>query len=369
MNRWRSFRQLLLARFREFYREPIAIFWVYGFPFLLAVGLALAFRTTEAPPPDIDIQEEPAQTDSVHKLQAALEKDGLPAELHSAADCHQRLRTGKTALYVVPVADGYRYEYDPARGDSVLARYRVDNVVLRLRADVVEHETTGDTPDTAIQHWKAGSVSWETTEVRNREPGNRYIDFLMPGLIGLNIMGGGLFGIGFALVDMRVRKLLKRLLATPMSRSDFLLSIFGSRLVFMLPEMLFLGGLAWLVFGVPMQGNWLTLIIVIVVGSAAFSGLGLLIASRTDKLETASGLMNLVMLPGWLVSGTFFSAKHFPAVAQPVIQALPLTQVNDALRAVMLEGASLAAISWRLAILLGWAGVSFLLALRWFRWN
>ena len=181
-------------------------------------------------------------------------------------------------------------------------------------------------------------------------------------------MAGGP-GVGFVIVDMRVRKLLKRFLATPMRRSDFLLSVVGSRLVFVFPEMLLLGLLGILGFGMPLRGNVLTATLVVLVGGATFCGLGLLLACRTQKTETVSGLIQLLALPMWMLSGTFFSSSRFPAVLQPLIQGLPLTQVNDALREVVLEGASLAAVGWRLAILAAWTVVSFLLALRWFRWS
>jgi ABC-type multidrug transport system permease subunit len=185
--------------------------------------------------------------------------------------------------------------------------------------------------------------------------------------MGLNLMGGGLWGVGFVLVDMRVRKLLKRLVATPMRRDDFLFTILTARMVFLLPEMVLLV-LVGLIAGVPLRCSVLTLLVVIIVGASAFSGLGLLIACRTAKTETVSGLMNLVMLPMWLLSGTFFSSKRFPEAAQPFIQALPLTQLNDALRETMLEGATLMDVAWRLGILTAWALVTFFLALRWFRW-
>ncbi len=372
MSRRYPLAQLFLARLREFYREPEVIFWVYGFPVLLAVGLGIAFWSREPDPPAVDVQEVPEHLSDSMALVKLLHDDHLPTELKSETDCQFRLRTGRTALYVVPAGDDYRYVYDPARPESLLARYRVDDLIARWKAEV-QIDSSGDGASSrrsaGSQHWKAGKTSWQTEDVRTKEPGNRYIDFLMPGLMGMNLMGGGLWGVGFVIVDMRVRKLLKRLLATPMRRGDFLLSILSARLIFMLPEMLILVLLGWLVFDVPLQGNIGTLAVVIVLGAAAFSGIGLLVACRANKTETVSGLMNLVMLPMWLLSGIFFSSKHFPEVLQPFIQALPLTQLNDALREVMLEGASLAAIGWRLAILAGYAVVCFLLGLKWFRWQ
>jgi ABC-2 type transport system permease protein len=347
MNRWHQFTQLLLSRFREFYREPEVLFWVYGFPVLLAVGLGIAFWNRKPDPLHVDIQAQAGSTEA-EELQQALEKEDVKVEVHTPEECERRLEIGHTALYIVPRAGQYEYVYDETRTEGREARFQVDAV---------------------IQRWKAGVKHWPTTDLLITEPGSRYIDFLLPGLIGMNLMGGGLWGVGFVLVDMRVRKLLKRLLATPMRRSDFLLSILSARMVFMLPEMVLLLLFGNFVFGVPVRGNLVTLALVIMVGGGSFSGIGLLVACRAQKTETVSGLMNLVMLPMWLLSGIFFPSTRFPRVMQPFIQALPLTQLNDALREIMLEGKSLGSIAWRIAILSVWGIVTFALALRWFRWQ
>src|SRR5207253_1955261 len=239
------------------------------------------------------------------------------------------------------------FHFDQAREDAVRARHQVA---------------------VALYHWKAGEP-WTHDDKNLDEPGTRYIDFLMPGLIGMNLMGGGMWGIGFVLVEMRTRKLFKRLLATPMHRGDFLLSLLTSRMILVIPEMAIMLSMTVFVFRVPLEGNLLTLMLLLFVGGVAFSGLGLLIACRTEKTETVSGLMNLVMLPQWLLSGAFFSSKRFPDVTQPFIQALPLTQLNDALREVMIDGVGLGQVGWRLAVLALWAVVPFVLALRWFRWK
>jgi ABC-2 type transport system permease protein len=344
MTRWHAFQQLILARVREFFREPEAIFWVYGFPIILAVGLGLAFSGSQATAPEVDVvQDDYGRAEEVVKILVAAE---ITAEVHPEPICKDRLAKGKTSLYLVRADDKVRYVYDPARPESQLARRWVDAALARASSSLPPAE------DTLVS-----------------EPGSRYIHFLMPGLIGMNIMGGGLFGVGFILVDMRVRKLFKRLMATPMHRGDFLLSLLTARLLFLLPEMAALLLVGWLFFTVPLHGSFLTLLLVIVLGALAFSGLGLLLASRTDKTETMSGYMNVVMLPMYLLSGVFFSSKRFPDALQPFIQALPLTQLNDALREVMLEGAGLIEIGWRLAILAAWASVCFTLALRWFRWR
>src|SRR5437667_10188316 len=338
--------QLFIARLREFYREPEIIFWVYGFPLILTIGLGIAFKTREPEKSVVDILAGPGAA----ALLEPLEKAGMTVEAHDAEECRHRLRSGKTMMYLMPRSDGgYDYVFDKDRPESVLARNQVDTTLVR---------------------WRVGSaVNWKSEDEPVSEPGSRYIDFLLPGIIGMNLLGGGLWGVGFVIVDMRVRKLLKRLLATPMRRSHFLLSILTARMILMLPEMVLLLLLGWLAFGVPVRGSLITVCLFILVGATTFASLGLLIGSRTEKSETAQGLINLAALPMWLLSGIFFSSKRFPDAMQPLVQALPLTQFNDALREVMLEGASLADVAWRLGLLALWAVGTFVLAMKLFRWQ
>src|SRR5262249_32710408 len=251
----------------------------------------------EPEPPAVDIQQVSGFDTEMSHLLGLLKSDGMSVELHDADACHQRLRTGKTALYVVPDRASFRYVYDPSRPESVLARYRVDAVIERWKAAVAEEGKPNDTKGGSseiIRERKARGASWRTVDSLVKEPGNRYIDFLMPGLIGMNLMGGGLWGVGFVIVDMRVRKLLKRLLATPMKRYHYLLAILLARLVMLLPEMLLLILAGRFIFGVPLRGGLLTLALVVLAGASAFSRIGLLIASRTEQTETLSRLMNPV---------------------------------------------------------------------------
>ncbi len=343
-------RELILARVREFFREPEAIFWVYGFPILLAVGLGIAFRTSGEEPVRIWI-ETPAQPPLLGPTEGAvaecLEKDSrFRVERKPAEECRAGLTLGRADL-VIRLGDGVRFEFDPRRPESALARQWAD---------------------AAIQSAGGRRDAVKTAEARIDEHGARYIDFLIPGLIGMNLMGGGLWGVGFVIVDLRVRKLLKRFLATPMRKRDFLLSILGSRMLFLVPEVVLLLLVGRLAFGVPNRGSLAAVASVVVVAALSFSGLGLLVASRANKIETISGLMNLVMLPMWLLSGIFFSSERFPDEIQPFIQALPLTAANDALRSVMLEGKSLPSQASELVLLAAWGLVSFALSMRWFRW-
>jgi ABC-type multidrug transport system permease subunit len=242
----------------------------------------------------------------------------------------------------------YEYFFDPGRPESVVARNAVDDVL---------QAADGRKDPSAV-----------ADKVLN-EPGGRYIDFLIPGLLGMSLMGGGLWGVGFVIVDLRIRKLLKRFLATPMKKYDFLAGIMLSRFIFMVPEVVILLIFARLAFDVRIEGSILGVMFFIVLGALTFSGLGLLVASRSKTIESVSGLMNLVMLPMWILSGIFFSSERFPEVVQPFIALLPLTPLITALRAVMLEGTTPANLLPEAGILAVWGSVTFVLALKLFRWK
>jgi ABC-type multidrug transport system permease subunit len=359
IHRYSPLGQLILARLREFVREPEALFWVYGFPILMTILLGMAFRNQRVEKVAVDIVYGPRAAATRDALESNGGDERFDVTIVSADQARLRLRTGKSDVVVTPSdptstdnneAPVVRYEYrfDPTRPQSVLARSTVDDQLQRA----------GGRPDVA-----------EISLVPVEESGGRYIDFLVPGLLGMGLMGGGLWGVGFVTVDMRLRKLLKRFLATPMKKSQFLAAIMISRLMFMVPEVLVLLVFARYAFGVINHGSLLTLTFLIVLGAVMFAGIGLLVASRARTIEAVSGLMNLVMLPMWLLSGIFFSSDRFPDAIQPLIKAVPLTPLNDALRSVMLEGAPLAAQLPRIAIMLAWAALCFALALKWFRWQ
>jgi ABC-type multidrug transport system permease subunit len=350
--------QLTLARLREFYREPEAVFWVYGFPLIMTLALGIAFRNQPIERFTVDLRA----SASAQQIEQLLTKaDRFKVTISDEADALRRLRTGKTDLVIFAdlppdvettssSGDGaphYEYHLDPTKPGSLVARAAVDDVLQQ-----------------AAGRREAAHVK----DVEFTERGGRYIDFLVPGLLGMGLMGGGLWGVGFVTVDMRIRKLLKRFVATPMKKSHFLMALMFSRMVGTVPEVLLIFAFSWLVFGVAVQGSFLLVAALLLLGAVMFSGIGLLIASRAATLETVSGLMNLVMLPMWMLSGIFFSYERFPEMVQPLIKLLPLTALIDALRAVMLEAATPAAIAWQIATMAVWTVVSFALALRWFRW-
>lgn len=347
--------ELTISRMRIFYREPAAVFWVYGFPLVMALSLGTAFRENPKEQINVDLvvasreneaaAEPPSAIDNLEKRLLANPRFQLKSSPNE--DWRKRLQSGKADLVIEVDANGsYQFWDEPHRTESRLARHAVEAALLREQTKSLE---------VSVKHLD--------------KPGSRYIDFLLPGLIGLNLMGGGMWGVGFVIVDMRVRKLLKRFLATPMRKSDFLLSVMCSRLFFTLTDILILLVFGYLVFNVSSRGNYLELTIVVLLGGAMFAGIGLLVAGRVQTIETVSGVMNFVMLPMWILSGVFFSSERFPSEIQPLINSLPLTALNQALRGVMLEGQSLVALWPQVAILAVYSGLTFTIALWTFRWR
>jgi ABC-2 type transport system permease protein len=335
--------ELTLTRFRLFFREPSALFWTFGFPIVLAVALGIAFRNRPPEAAHVAIQAGPGAEQTASELAS----DEVKATVEDAAVARAELRSGKVTLVVVP-GNPRTYRYDETRPEARLARLLIDD---------------------RLQRAEGRSDPTRVTEERVTEPGARYIDFLVPGLLGMTLMSSSMWGIGYVIVELRTKKLLKRLLATPMRKGDFLLSFVVMRALFVLVEVPLLVTFGWVAFGVRVVGSLLLLLAVSLLGALAFAGLGLLVSSRAQNTQTVGGLMNLVMMPMFVGSGVFFSAANFPDGVQPVLRALPLTALNDALRAVVNEGAGAGAVARPMLVLAVWGALSFAAALRLFRWR
>ena len=335
---------LTLARFKLTIREPEMVFWIFVFPILMALALGIAFQARGDEPVPVAVRDAPG---AAPVLDALARTGDLEPFAASEGDELALLRDGRAHLVVVSGSPP-TYRYDPVRPESRLARLLVD----RALAGEAGHDAAG---------------AARTEEVAT--PGSRYIDWLVPGLLGMNIMSSGMWGLGFGIVVARSRKLLKRMVATPMRRSHFLASLVISRLAFLGLEMLALLGFAAWFFGVGSEGGFAALLAVALLGALAFGGIGLLTASRARTIEGVSGIMNVVMMPMFICSGVFFAVTNFPEAAQPFIRVLPLTAMIDALRGVMLNGHGLAGVGGELGILAGWGAVSFVVALRVFRWQ
>ena len=341
--------ELTTMRVREFLREKEAVFWVFIFPVLMTFALGIAFRNTGPDKTPVAIEAATTADARVSEITSVLQQSPeISATVMSPDEAARALRSGKVSIVVKPANDAFDYRFDPTRPESRAARLLVDDVLQRGRgrADVV----------------KVG-------EEKITEPGARYVDFLVPGLIGMNLMGSGLWGLGFTVVIARSRKLLKRFAATPMRRSHYLLSFMLSRLIFLTLEVVAVVAFAWIAFGFTVRGSWVSLVLMTILGGFTFSGIGMLVAARPTTIEGVSGLMNFIMLPMWLLSGTFFSSERFPQVFQPFIQALPLTALNNVLRSLMNDGATLSSNWLPITVMLAWCVVSFVIALKIFKWQ
>jgi ABC-type polysaccharide/polyol phosphate export permease len=342
-----ALKQLVLCRLREFYREPEALFWVYIFPLLMATGLGIAFRTQ--PPKQVPLGWA-AWVQSSADIRTALGADRslIVTDYPDSTAAAAALRIGKIDLLIIPADSEVAYRFDDTRPEAAAARLQVDDAVQRARG-------------------RADPVANENQIVRDR--GSRYIDFLLPGLLAMNLMGSGIWGSGFTIVNARKNRLLKRFVATPMRKADYLASFLVAQLGLLVFEVGILLAFGVLAFDVPVRGSLGSLVAIVLLGSMTFGGLGLLVAARPRTIEGASGLMNLIMLPMWVLSGVFFSSARFPDAAQPFIKALPLTALVDGLRKVMLEGVSFGGIANEALVLAVWLVLGFAVALRIFRWQ
>src|SRR5438270_2710352 len=336
--------ELITVRTKEFVRESEALFWVFGFPLILALALGFAFR--EKPPDRVPVAVV-AGPNALQRLAALKKSPTLLPSIMSETDARAALRRGKVSL-LIEGADTVLFRFDATRPDAQSARREADDALQTAagRRNVIA-----------------------TREERVHEQGARYIDFLIPGLLGMNLMGTGMWSMGFTIANARMKKLLKRFVATPMRKTDFLLAQFLSRLIWLLIEVTVLVVFAWLVFGVRVNGSIPLLAILCIVGGFSFSGIGLLTASRARTIEAVSGMMNFIMMPMWLCSGVFFSYERFPDSVKPFIRMLPLTLLNDALRAVINDAAGLRQIALQLAVLALWGIITFAVGLKVFRWQ
>jgi ABC-2 type transport system permease protein len=338
--------QLTLMRLREIGREPGVLFWAFGFPVVMSLALGIAFRTRGPEPvvvgalPGISVEVHRALADAKVKVKELAE-----------ATAETELRAGRVNLLLAPSSgpgQAISYRFDPSRAEARTARATVNQILQRA---------AGQTEPRLVR------------DVEVHEPGSRYIDFLVPGLIAMNLMSGSMWGVAWVVVQMRVRKLLKRLLAAPMRRRHLMYAFGLARLVIIPLELIVILVFARVFFSVQVTGSYLALVAVSFAGSACFASIAIAVASRAENTETVSGLMNLITMPMFITSGVFFASSNFPESMQPAIRILPLTAMCDGLRAVMIDGAGLVGVLPSLLILALWGVPSFLFGLRYFRWN
>jgi len=341
---------ITITRLKEFTRRPEALFWVYFFPVLMIIVLGNAFQNQTVETFHVDVIENEHSTDLIEGLS---DQSRLEVHLVDTEESSRRLRSGKSVLAIIA---------NDNLNDQKQYVYRID--VKRPGAAAALNIV-----DDALQKAKGRVDAFTAQETPFDEPGGTYVDFLVPGLLGIGLMGGGMWGVGFAIVDMRIRKLLKRYMATPMRKSDFLISMILSRMVFMIPQIALTLLVAYWMFDFRIYGNYAAVIFLVVLGAFEFAAVGLMVGSRAQTMETASGLMNFVMLPLYTLCGAFFSYERFPEIFHPIIRWLPLTPIIDSLRAVMSEGEPLLAQWPEIVVMTVWSVIPFGIAMLIFRWR
>jgi len=327
-------------RLRIFRREPEALFWTFGFPLVVTLVLGIAFRPSAPEPLPVVVVGGAEDAALVEQLARSGELD---VRLVGAAEAVTALGRGG-ALLVVEPGQVPVLRYDATRPESRLAR-----AIAEAAID--------------------GRASESSESRQSSEAGDRYVDFLVPGLIAMNVMTVCLWGIGWNVVDARKSRLLRRLAVVPMRRTHYLGSFLIAHVVLVIATLAVVIGFAALAFDVPLEGSVLGLVFVIGLGSASFSGLGVLLASRTANVEVLSGMINAASLLQLIGSGVFFSTSHFPDAVVTGLRALPLTALVDAVRAIMLEGRPLQELPLELGVLTVWMAITSLVGLRIFRWS
>lgn len=340
--------QLILTNFRVFFREPAIIFWALFFPIVMAWVLGIAFSKKGESVRTVYVTGQ-SVPEKLTGEKVFGENSGNPSRIRfkntGEEEAGTAIKQGVIAIYIEVVGDSLIYHFDPINPDAQLT-----HLILESGLNGIPNRES----KTSIEPLKA--------------KGMRYIDFLVPGLIALGIMNSCIWGIGWSLIETRMKKLLRRMVATPMKKSLFLSAYMINRIILGGFETLLLLLFTWLYFGTEITGNVAAFVTVFLAGILAFSGIAILIASRTAKTEIANGLVNLITLPMMILSGIFFNYHNFPDWAIPVIQALPLTLLADSIRAIFIEAAGFTEILKPVAILSATGVVTFGVGLRMFKW-
>ena len=351
-------KELIKTQFREYWRAPEVLFWTLGFPIMIAsiLGMLYSFK------PPVNYKAALIEYEAPGAL-----KNGItaPEKIHDIllpgkpgsnerkisfqkmkrADAEKAYQSGMVEIIVQEMADGsLQFYFDPANE-------RAENLYLWINNDL-HGKRSGKTP----------------VIVALDQKGSRYIDYLIPGLIALGIMNSTLWGIGWTLIEFRIKKFLRRMIVTPMRKIDFLLSIFIVRLILSIVEVSVLYTFAHYTFGVTLEGSLGVLILLFMAGHTAFGGLSILVASRTSNTRVGNGLINIITMPMFLLSGVFFSYHSFPQWMVSIIQYLPLTVLADSMRNVFLFNADLAGAAFSIIYLFTFGIIFYIAGLKIYRW-
>jgi len=370
--------QLILANIRELIREPGVLFWGIVFPILMSLGLGVAFTTKKEVITTVAVigqrhllpgPADPASTiwkfmrankamickgreDGISRsLPAPDEQLGNTTFLFTAMDWQRAmalLKRGNISVILDEKDGEVQYHFDPMNPDAQLTYLKLSKLFVSPGAVIRKNDT----------------------EVRPLTvSGTRYIDFLVPGLIAMGVMMGCMWGVSYAIIERRSKKLLRRMVATPMKRSNFLVALISVRIAMNFAEAGLLFLFAWLAFGITVQGSVIALFLLFIAGNLAFAGISILLSSHTAKTEIGNGLINALSMPMMVLSGIFFSYHNFPEWSIPVIQQFPLTMLADGIRSIMIEGAGFPEVALPVIVLSATGFIFFIAGMKIFRWH
>lgn len=357
--------ELIIVQFKEFFREPGILFWSFLFPILMALGLGFAF--SEKPIKYKTVAYVEANTSDVHEFKGYMDKNGVKRSAQNTYEFDfgsektgftkykvcvvsweqavKMLKQGKVDLIMDEKEGKIQYNYDP----------------LNSEAQLTYLQLTG--------FFSGNQIKTQEVQIKPlTQKGTRYIDFLIPGLLAMNLMMSTMWGISYNLIEKRSRKLLRRLIATPMKQSDFLIAQLIARFALSFIEAVILFTFAKLFFQIPVEGSLFTAIVIFTAGMICFTGLAILSSCRVSNTNVGNGIVNLVVMPMMIMSGIFFSYHGFPDFMIPIIQKLPLTMIADSIRGVFIEGSTLQELLSPILILTS-SGIIFLaIGLKLFKW-
>jgi ABC-type multidrug transport system permease subunit len=377
MNNWLRNSQLpnlIGAQFREILREPGILFWGIIFPILMSLGLGIAFTKKT------DITRKVAVVNNTLEVQGHDSLNIVSRFLHEYADTAGQIAGSSRVLIPDEKLGNTTLIFQQKNWDDAIVQLKRGTLAMILEENegrVVYHFDPLN-PDAQLTFLKLTALfdrNGKSSRGHKEEItpltliGTRYIDFFIPGLIAMNIMTACLWGISYSMIEKRSKKLLRRMVATPMRKSNFLISLITVRMIMNFVEASLLLLFAWLVFDITIQGNVPALIVLFLAGNFAFAGIAVTVSCRTGKTEIGNGLINAVTLPMMVLSGVFFSYYNFPEWAIPYIQKFPLTLLADGIRSIFIEGASFSTTAWP-SFVLALIGVFFFtIGLRFFKWH
>ena len=380
MNRWfasKQMGQLVVAHFKEIIRQPAVIFWGIIFPILISLGLGLAFTQ----------QAEIERTVAIISEVNPAGSQGATGRIDQFLDAHAtRIESGggDIARYRLTIADDQtgntRFVFvvtDWQQAMKLIKRGNISLIITEENQEIRYHFDPAN-PEAQITYFKlfrilSGEAPPEAMISQNIDPltveGSRYIDFLIPGLIAIGVMMSCMWGISYGMIEKRSKKMLRRMVATPMRKSHFLIALMAVRIAMNFIEAGLLFLFAWFAFDISIQGNITALFVIFIAGNIAFGGIAILTSSHTANTEIGNGLINAVVLPMSVVSGIFFSYHNFPDWTIPVIEKLPLTLLADGVRSIFIEGAGFPETVFPAIILFAIGVCFFSVGLRVFKWH